>query len=54
MTVRMGKKFAELSADVTRGADPRGLARAIADGATPGCYPVALVLNFAAQGLAAR
>jgi len=54
MTVRMGKKFAELGADVT--AAPLVLAwrERIASGATPGCYPVALAVNFAAQGLAAR
>jgi urease accessory protein len=54
MTVRMGKKFAEMGAEVT-GA-PRLVAwrERITAGATPGCYPVALALNFAVQGLPAR
>jgi urease accessory protein len=54
MTVRMGKKFAEISTEVVGApllATWRGRIEA---GATPGCYPVSLAVNFAAQGLAAR
>jgi urease accessory protein len=54
MSVRMGRKFAELGALVT--GSPRLLDwrdRVLA-GATPGCYPVALAVNFAAQGLTSR
>ena len=54
MTVRMGRKFAELSADVTAAPLLAAWRERIAEGATPGCYPVALAVNFAAQGLAAR
>jgi len=54
MSVRMGKKFAEMGAEVT-GAPPLAAWRErIEAGATPGCYPVALAVNFAAQGLPAR
>jgi urease accessory protein len=54
MTVRMGKKFTELSAQVT-GATPIAAWRErVETAATPGCYPVALAINFAAQGLTAR
>lgn len=54
MSVRMGKKFTELGVEVT--AAPLLLAwrERISAGGTPGCYPVALAANFAAQGLAAR
>jgi urease accessory protein len=54
MSVRMGRKFTELGAHVTDSPallDWRG--RVVA-GTTPGCYPVALAVNFAAQGLSAR
>lgn len=54
MTVRMGKKFTELSATVT---DLRALDTwrdDVASGATPGCYPTALAVTFAAQGLGER
>jgi urease accessory protein len=54
MSTRMGRKFIEISVEVV-GAPliTTWLAR-IAEGATPGCYPVALAVNFAAQGLSAR
>lgn len=54
MSVRMGRKFTELGVEVT--AAPLLLAwrGRIAAGGTPGCHPVALAANFAAQGLAAR
>lgn len=54
MSVRMGKKFAEMGAEVI-GAPLLAAWRAAIDaGATPGCYPVSLAVNFAAQGLTAR
>jgi urease accessory protein len=54
MTVRVGKKFAEMGAGIT-GSPLLGdwLAR-IQQGSTPGCYPVALAVNFAVQDLADR
>ncbi|MEY2897705.1 MAG: hypothetical protein RL669_1974 [Pseudomonadota bacterium] len=54
MTVRMGKKFAEMGAEVI-GAPLLAAWRAkINAGDTPGCYPVSLAVNFAAQALPAR
>ena len=54
MSVRMGKKFTEMGAHVI-GSPPLLDWRArVEAGATPGCYPVALAVNFAAQGLPAR
>jgi urease accessory protein len=54
MSVRMGKKFTEMGAQVTGSAPLLAWRERVASGATPGCYPVALAVNFAAQGLAAR
>ncbi len=54
MTVRMGKKLAEMGADVIGAPLLADWRARIAAGATPGCYPVALAVNFAAQGLSAR
>ena len=54
MSVRMGKKFAEMGAEVTGAPLLRAWRERIDSGATPGCYPVALAVNFAAQGLLAR
>jgi urease accessory protein len=54
MTVRMGKKFAEMGAEVTGAPLLTAWRERIAAGATPGCYPVSLAVNFAAQQLAAR
>jgi urease accessory protein len=54
MTVRMGKKFAEMGAEVTGAPLLATWRDQIGDGTTPGCYPVALALNFAVQGLPAR
>jgi urease accessory protein len=54
MSVRMGRKFTELGAHVT---DSRALVdwrERVVGGATPGTYPVALAVAFAAQGLSAR
>lgn len=54
MSVRMGKKLVEITAEVTQ-APLLALWRArIGSGAVPGCYPVALAIHFAAQGLSAR
>ncbi len=54
MTVRMGRKFTELSAQVTGAAPIAAWRERVETGATPGCHPVALAINFAAQGLSAR
>jgi urease accessory protein len=54
MTVRMGKKFAEMGAEVIGAPLLAAWRKRIDAGATPGCYPVSLAVNFAAQGLAAR
>ena len=54
MSVRMGKKFAEMGASVIGSPLLHDWLERVAAGATPGCYPVALAINFAAQGLAAR
>jgi urease accessory protein len=54
MTVRMGKKFAEMGAEVIGTPLLKAWREKIDASATPGCYPVSLALNFAAQGLPAR
>jgi urease accessory protein len=54
MTVRMGKKFAEMGAEVVGAPLLTTWLERIDAGATPGCYPVALAVNFAVQGLTAR
>jgi urease accessory protein len=54
MSVRMGKKFAEMGAEVTGAPLLNAWRERIDAGATPGCYPVALAVNFAVQGLPAR
>jgi urease accessory protein len=54
MTVRIGRKFAELSAQVTASAALSDWRDRVLAGTTPGCYPVALAVNFAAQGLSSR
>jgi urease accessory protein len=54
MSVRMGKKFTEMGAQVTGAPLLAAWRDRIEAGATPGCYPVALGLNFAVQGLTAR
>jgi urease accessory protein len=54
MSVRMGKKFAEMGAEVAGSPLLAAWRDRIAAGATPGCYPVALAVNFASQKLAAR
>jgi urease accessory protein len=54
MSVRMGKKFAEMGAEVTAAPLLADWRDRIGSGTTPGCYPVALAVNFAVQGLPAH
>lgn len=54
MSVRMGKKFNEIGAQILRTPLLERWRERIAAGTTPGCYPVALGINFAAQGLSER
>jgi urease accessory protein len=54
MTVRMGKKFAEMGVGIIAAPVLKAWLARIVEGVTPGCYPVGLAVNFAAQGLAAR
>ena len=54
MSVRMGRKFAEMGATVVGSPLLQDWRERVASGATPGCYPVALAINFAAQGLSSR
>jgi urease accessory protein len=54
MTVRMGKKFAEMGAEVVGAPLLNAWREKIGSGETPGCYPVALAVNFAEQRLTAR
>lgn len=54
MSVRMGRKFAELGSHVICSRRLQDWRELVVSGATPGCYPVALAVNFAAQGLSAR
>ena len=54
MSVRMGKKFIEMSVEVV-GAPLLGTwQECIATSVTPGCYPVALAVSFAVQNLTTR
>jgi len=53
MTVRMGKKSAELGVRLTPSPLLRAWHARIDAGTTPGCYPVTLGATFAAQGLEA-
>ncbi len=54
MSVRMGKKFSEIGARILSAPLIERWCERIASGATPGCYPVALGINFAVQGLSER
>jgi urease accessory protein len=54
MSTRMGRKFTELGAHVTGAATMQDWRGQVLSGATPGCYPVALAIHFAALGLSAR
>jgi urease accessory protein len=54
MSVRMGKKFTEMGTEVIGAPLLQVWRERIDAGATLGCYPVALAVNFAVQGLLAR
>jgi urease accessory protein len=54
MSTRMGRKFAEMGEAVTGSALLESWRAQIDAGATPGCYPVVLAVNFAAQGFPTR
>jgi urease accessory protein len=54
MSVRMGKKFTEMGVQVIGAPLLCTWRERIEASVTPGCYPVALAVNFAAQGLPAR
>jgi len=54
MTVRVGKKFAEMGAGITGAPLLCTWLERIQQGFTPGCYPVGLAVNFAVQGLQDR
>jgi urease accessory protein len=54
MSVRMGKKFTEMGTYVIDSPLLAAWRERVDAGTTPGCYPVALAVNFAAQGLSAR
>jgi urease accessory protein len=54
MSIRMGRKFSEIGVKVVEAPLIRTWLARIVEGVTPGCYPVALAVNFAAQGLSAR
>jgi urease accessory protein len=54
MSTRMGRKFTEIGVEVVGVPLIRNWLARIAEGTTPGCYPVALAVNFAAQRLSAR
>jgi urease accessory protein len=54
MSTKMGRKFAEICAHVTGSAVLQDWRGRVVSGATPGCYPVALAIHFAALGLPAR
>lgn len=51
MTVRMGKKFVEMSALMTGAPLLLKWRDCIESSATPGCYPVTLAVNFAVQDM---
>jgi urease accessory protein len=54
MSIRMGRKAAELGAQVTGAPLAASWLDRIESGATPGCLPLSLAVNFAAQELPAR
>ena len=54
MSVRMGKKFAEMGVQIAGTQLLQAWRERVEAGTTPGCYPVGLAVNFAAQGLSAR
>jgi urease accessory protein len=54
MSVRMGKKFTEMGVQVVGAPLLDAWRERIETSATPGCYPVALAINFAVQNLSSR
>lgn len=54
MTTRMGKKLAEMGADITASPLVTAWRDLIKQRATPGTYPVSLAVQFAAMGLSFR
>jgi urease accessory protein len=54
MTVRIGRKYAALGVDVIGGPLLQAWLDRVESGATPGCHPMAVAINFAAQGLPER
>ena len=54
MSTKMGRKFTELGAHVTSAATMQDWRGRVLSNSTPGCYPVALAIHFAALGLSAR
>jgi len=54
MSVRMGKKFTEVGVHVLGAPMLHTWNDCIRKGRGPGCYPVALAINFAVQGLSER
>jgi len=54
MSVRMGKKFTEMGVQVIGAPLLRMWRECIERSVTPGCYPIALAINFAAQNLTER
>lgn len=54
MSVRVGKKFAELGSSITEAPLLDEWLERIKRGSTPGCYPVGLAINFAVHGLSDR
>ena len=53
MSVRMGKKFTEMGVEVVGAPLLRTWRECIEKSVTPGCYPIALAINFAVQDLPA-
>ena len=53
MSVRMGKKFTEMGVQIIGAPLLCTWRECIETSLTPGCYPVALAINFAVQGLPA-
>jgi len=54
MTVRMGKKLTEIGLKVIDLPLLHRWYEHIESGATPGCYPISLAINFAVQNLSVR
>jgi urease accessory protein len=54
MSTKTGRKFVELGAHVSGMPTMQDWRERVLSGKTPGCYPVALAIHFAALGLSAR